>query len=643
MREIRVRFNPSGDKNFRVQFFDESGSERGVGVDFTPSLSDDDFENLRWYLEEYMDLPDGGSVVRAEGIERQLHQWGRQLYEGLFTQRENRALLQELLDSPEPRELTIATDRSELPRLPWELVADDAGNLAQRLSVRRQLATPERTEAHSVALPLRLLYIVSRPSDAGFIDPRMTSKSLIAALDPLGGNVRIDFCRPPTLAQMEEMLREAQAAEEPYHVVNFDGHGNFLPEAQIGGLYFEKSDDGSAAAKADLVPADRLGNILATHRIPLVVLGACRSATLGKMSVFRSVAPRLIQSGVGSVLSMGHAVHVEADRILFDRFYRELVRGTTIGHAVAQSRSALIGSPSRWIESGPQGRTISLEDWFLPHLYQRARLYQQALQLFQEAGNAQGVTQTFNLLGSLEDSAGRLSEARVWYEKSRELANNLQDQAGLAGAAQNIGIVCQTEGEAARERGDEAAARRHFEAARQSVEESQRIIQSLGNRPAEANSLGLLARIYLRLGDLDTAERHAHAACEIHESLGLVEVWIDYNTLAEIAEARGDSGAAADWAKKRDDLRAERKSRAGGGSGLPAKMLEALQQLALACARAGFAGGEFGPTEEEALATSKADPPPSPTSPRTFASSPPGSFRRSLRRCRPSCGKSWNN
>src|SRR5439155_12190132 len=77
------------------------------------------------------------------------------------------------------------------------------------------------------------------------------------------------------------------------------------------------------------------------------------------------------QAGVGSVLSMGHAVHVEAARVLLDRFYRELVRGTTIGQAIAQGRGALVSANPRWIEYGPRDRTITLEDWFLPHLYQR--------------------------------------------------------------------------------------------------------------------------------------------------------------------------------------------------------------------------------------------------------------------------------
>lgn len=46
--------------------------------------------------------------------------------------------------------------------------------------------------------------------------------------------------------------------------------------------------------------------------------------------------------------------------------------------------------------------------------------------------------------------------------------------------------------------------------------------------------------------------------------LGLKQAFMDYNALSEIAQARGDLAAAADWAKKRDDLLAELERRAGG-------------------------------------------------------------------------------
>src|SRR5260370_34991513 len=102
----------------------------------------------------------------------------------------------------------------------------------------------------------------------------MRTKALCAALDPLGASVRIDFCRPPPLARLEEMLRDGQAAGQPYHVVHFDGHGTFLPEAQIGALCFEKPDDGSGDSQTDLVRADRLGNLLANPRVPPVLVEA---------------------------------------------------------------------------------------------------------------------------------------------------------------------------------------------------------------------------------------------------------------------------------------------------------------------------------------------------------------------------------
>jgi len=452
MKDLRVLFTPASS-GYLAHLADAEGNRLGVEVPFAPFLEDDDYDDLRWYLEEYMELPDGGAVVRAQRIEGNLDRWGRKLHDDLFTAPENRALLKELLAGPEPRELTLATRDPDLLRLPWELMADESGSLAQRVSVRRQLETPEKNTPRPAQLPLRMLYIVSRPADAGFIDPRLTAKALLDALDPLGGSVRVDFCRPPTLARMEEMLRDAQRAGEPYGLVHFDGHGTFLPQAQIGALFFEKPDDGSGASKADPVAADRLGDLLASYTIPLVVLEACRSATVGKTAVFRSVAPRLIKAGVGSVLSMSHAVHVEAARLLLDRFYRELVRGTTIGQAVAEARKALIATPARWIETGPGGRTVELHDWFLPHLYQREG--DDAL-VPPEATRQQSVRQfdiflshQHNDSARVEDLARRLVDKhglRVWLDKWEGVPGDLKRQceAGIANSRFTVVAGSQT-------------------------------------------------------------------------------------------------------------------------------------------------------------------------------------------------------
>jgi len=245
-------------------------------------------------------------------------------------------------------------------------------------------------------------------------------------------------------------------------------------------------------------------------------------------------------------------------------------------------------------------------------------LYQRALKLFQEANNDIGVMQTCNLLGVVERKSNRLAEARTWYERSRELGRRLGDTACLGQAAQNIGIVCQLEGEAARQRGDEKTARQRFEEAKRSLQESLIAKQELGNDPALALALGQLAQVHLLLGELAEAQRHAQQCLEIDERLDITRgLPSDYHTLADIARARGDAAQAAEWERKRDAVRAElqRRARGPGGGGLPPQFAQAVQQLSIACAQAGFGQPQpqdLGPAEESALAQLEQLPAPLP-------------------------------
>src|SRR5262245_12358971 len=136
MHELRLLFTPAEHGSFTVHLDDVPGHAVGVPAALTPFLDEGDYETLRWSLEDYMDLPDGGSIVRAQGVEAQINDWGQRLHDAVFAAPENARELQTLLDAPEPRGLTIATDLSALLRLPWELVSDAAGPLAQRVAVR---------------------------------------------------------------------------------------------------------------------------------------------------------------------------------------------------------------------------------------------------------------------------------------------------------------------------------------------------------------------------------------------------------------------------------------------------------------------------------------------------------------------------
>jgi hypothetical protein len=85
--------------------------------------------------------------------------------------------------------------------------------------------------------------------------------------------------------------------------------------------------------------------------------------------------------------------------------------------------------------------------------------------------------------------------------------------------------------------------------------------------------------------------------------------------LARSACAKGDTAQAGMWECKRDAVRPELERRAQGPGGLPPQFAQAIQQLSIACAQAGFADAqpqELGPAEESALAQLEKLPSPLP-------------------------------
>jgi hypothetical protein len=82
MNDLRVLFTPAAP-GYLAHLADAEGNRLGVELPFSPFLDESDYDDLRWYLEEYMELPDGGAVVRAQRIEGNLDRWGRKLHDDL--------------------------------------------------------------------------------------------------------------------------------------------------------------------------------------------------------------------------------------------------------------------------------------------------------------------------------------------------------------------------------------------------------------------------------------------------------------------------------------------------------------------------------------------------------------------------------
>lgn len=356
---------------YRARWIEEGGGE-SAPFDLVLPLTETDTADLRWYLEDFYTFVGAGTRVRARGVEKRIESWGRQLFEACFGGAEGTHVYRNLRDAAKAGRqvlLTLGSTDSHFLQQPWELMHDSRGPLAfQGVSIRRQLigAKPSASKSLRFNLPLRLLLIVARPSGAGFIDPRSSMAPLLDGLDLLpAGAVELEFCQPPTLSRLEELISAARKEKKPFHIVHFDGHGTYLPQSGVGALCFEKDD-----RAMDLVAGRRLGDLLSRLDIPLVMLEACRTSDLSDQPVFGSLAPALLESGVGSVVAFSHSVHVEASRILVERFYHELASGLSVGQALSESRAALLAKPQRWLHLGPGAATVDLVDWFVPQLYQ---------------------------------------------------------------------------------------------------------------------------------------------------------------------------------------------------------------------------------------------------------------------------------
>ena len=360
---------------------------------FTAPLGPIEADDLRWYLEEYYRWPTTFFTERAKRIEEQLPQWGRQLYDAATAAQSARAFLadwQQTADAIERRFSIFVDSRviegssedeqaaaneaaSGLLALPWELMHDGRSFLFQGknpVRVRRCLPKQRAERAATLRVPIRILLLSPRPEDerAGYIDHRVSARPLVEAIESLGELAELTVLDPPTLPALREALSGASEAKRPFDVIHFDGHGVYDRQRGLGALCFEDPKDVAKLEKraSQLIDGGELGALVREHRFPLVFLEACQSAAEQRPAA--SVAAKLLDEGVTSVVAMTHSVLVETARRFVTAFYRELVEGKRIGTAMLSGQQALYDDDFRFRVMG--AGELRLKDWFVPVLYQ---------------------------------------------------------------------------------------------------------------------------------------------------------------------------------------------------------------------------------------------------------------------------------
>ena len=375
----RLLVDLGNDGQADVQFWPDGGLPEPVSrAPLTWPLDAEALEDLRWYLEDYLQAPFGVWEDRGPAVQARLAGWGKQVFESVFGAESARLAYERVRDKG--LEVVFRSAEPGMLGLPWELMRDGAGPVALGTGgISRSL--PVVDSAATLEVPggkLRVLMVISRPGGTGDVGYQMVARSLLDRLAAVRGQVRLTVLRPPTFDALGQAVKQAADAGEPFHVVHFDGHG-VMPGLSAGGgsvgngrpammagageglLAFEKPGGGS-----DHATASKVAGVLAGGRVPVVVLNACQSGAVGK-ELEASVATALLTAGCAAVVAMAYSVYAVAAAEFMAALYESLFAGASVGQAVTAGRRRLVERDGR---PSPKGE-MPLADWLVPVHYLR--------------------------------------------------------------------------------------------------------------------------------------------------------------------------------------------------------------------------------------------------------------------------------
>ena len=394
---------------YRVEIaLEGDGPRQTAQVSFDYQLSEKDRENIRWYLEEYLQYPHDPAPQIATIVENRMAEIGVELFKAIFQSNDDArdlwAITRQKLNNIR---VEILTDVGHATNIPWELIRDP------KTDTPLALRAPAFVRIHSQAVqqpklpdtagePIRILLVICRPKGRFDVPFRSVASRILKGLGNRSDSFQLDVLRPPMFESLSRKLRQAKATGKPYHVVHFDGHGVYGDSKQItlqnnplifrdhrpgmhGYLAFENSANED---NVEFVNGPKLGRLLVETDVPVLILNACRSAHAepqyspvqvnenaghakdlhAHIRAFGSIAQEIIDAGVAGVVAMRYNVYVMTAAQFVTDLYASLMQGQTLGEAVTLGRKQLDVQPYREISFNP----IALQDWSVPVVYEAA-------------------------------------------------------------------------------------------------------------------------------------------------------------------------------------------------------------------------------------------------------------------------------
>ena len=185
---------------------------------FDFALTPQDHEDLRWYLEDFLQHPFEPAPTIAAQIEARMAEIGGELFDRVFgSSEQGRRLWARVAERLSDLRVEVVAGVRDAQAVPWELLRDRHTDTVLALRAAAFVRThdepleppqPVRAEAG----PIRILLVICRPQQADDVPFRSVASRLVKALTAeTQALYQLDVLRPATFTALAARLRAAQA------------------------------------------------------------------------------------------------------------------------------------------------------------------------------------------------------------------------------------------------------------------------------------------------------------------------------------------------------------------------------------------------------------------------------------------------
>ena len=343
----------SGD-SLRAQVLNSPAGQ--ASAEFCLPFSEDKLENYLLRLGR----THGVATRRVESQEMNTAKaFGAALFDAVFTGDVKacfRSSLDEVRRQNAGLRIRLRLGDPSVADLPWEFLYNRSVNRFIALSVHtplvRYMDLPERIQPIAVKPPIRVLVMISSPSDYPALDVEAEWTLLNDSLADriAAGQIAIERLAGASLESLQHRLRR-----ESYHIFHFIGHGEFDQALQEGVLILESENK-----RGHKVDSQFLGMLLHDHEsLRVAILNACEGARTSRTDPFAGSAQSLVQQGIPAVIAMQFEIANDVAGRFAHEFNVALADGYPIDASLTEARKSIFAA----------GREV---EWGTPVLYLRA-------------------------------------------------------------------------------------------------------------------------------------------------------------------------------------------------------------------------------------------------------------------------------